>query len=45
MYMYVYIYIYIYILFHLKIENLELFVNYYSKLFFFFQVCENLYDM
>ena len=26
----VYIYIYIYILFHLKIKNLELFVNYYN---------------
>ena len=42
---YIYIYIYIYILFHLKIENLELFVNYYNELFFIFQVCENFYDM
>ena len=31
----------IYILFHLKIENLELFVNYCNQLFLIFQVCEN----
>ena len=29
-YIYIYLYIYMYILFHLKIENLELFVNYYN---------------
>ena len=32
-------------MFHLKIENLELFVNYYNKLFFIFQLCENLYHV
>ena len=50
-YIYIYViyiymlYIYIYILFHLKIENLKLFVNYYNELFFIHQVSENFYDV